>query len=191
MTLPRTTAAFVIALFAGTIVNAQVVISNEKLATTTLVVNKSVVTADCATVGCSARKRILTSIPVTCPASLGQTCTFHIEFDAKAQVYIICTPGCLGSSGSTNAFQFLVDGSAPLPGPTDDEGNYIFSRYSYSYSTRPAGAPYVASVVATVTNSSSQNHTIDVNLGCEDTLKYGGCQVTANWSTMRVDVFEP
>jgi hypothetical protein len=95
----------------------------------------------------------------------------------------------------------LVDGVLPTVGPIDADGNYVFSENGFSCSEN-AGSTYFnrqsypASVIATVTNTSSNSHTIDVNLVCANTspgepryLK--GCEAIAHNNTMRVNVFEP
>lgn len=171
---------------------AQMVMSNEKLSTTTLVVDKNSTIVSCAPPGCNAEAPILTSVPVTCPAAKGGTCTFHILFDAKVTSDIPgCGNGCLGSSGATNFYQFLVDSAAPMPGPTNRYGWYVFGRSVFSEDPSHSQISYPASVVAKVTNFSSQKHLIEVNLGCVDSLKYRGCKAVARKSTLRVDVFEP
>jgi len=181
-------------IFASSVTEAkgQVVISNEKLAATTFVVNTKSTTANCSEAGCAAEKPILKSVPITCPAANGGTCTFHILFDAKVAVGLPCGgQGCLGTSGATNYFRFLVDGSVPTPGPTDEAGKYIFGKNVMSETNYPARQPYTASLVATVMNSNSQEHLIDIHLGCVDTLKFYGCTAVALNSTLRVDVFVP
>jgi hypothetical protein len=130
-------------------------------------------------------------ITTTCPVATGQTCTIHISLDTKTTIVLGCG-GC-GGSGVTGFFQFLVDDAPPTIGPTDKAGDYLFEAYVYTnslpqFSSRQS---YPASVLATVTNSSSNNHTIVVDVGCSDTNKTGGCQATSHWSTMRVDVFQP
>ena len=172
---------------------AQVVISNETLASTTLVVNsKGTSNAKCSTVGCTAKAPVFKSIPVTCPAGIGQTCTFHIFFNVKVVIYQSCTGnGCLGPSGSTDYFQFLVDGAAPTPGPTNEQGGFSFAKDVETETTNPSEASYDISLVAAVTNVSSQDHDIAVNLECVDSLDLGDCSVSSQASTMRVDVFEP
>ncbi|HXM21665.1 MAG TPA: hypothetical protein VN948_10420 [Terriglobales bacterium] len=192
--LPRRTGFAVAAavMFTAITMNAQIVISNETPVTTTFVVNKTDAIAKCSKAGCSAKSPMLTSIPVTCPAAIGATCTFHISLNTKVTVHLPCGGlDCLGSSGSVNSYQFLIDGAAPLPGPTGDHGDYIFGKYVASDTLFPSRQSYPASVVATVTNSSSRNHVVDVNLQCVDAQKYYGCGVVAHWSSMRVDVFEP
>jgi hypothetical protein len=179
-------------IFTAIAMNAQTVISNETLATTTFVINKTDTRAQCSRRGCSATSPMLSSIPITCPAAIGATCTLHISFDAKVTVHLHCElSDCLGASSSVNSYQFLVDGAAPVPGPTDESGEYTFGGFVVSDKLFPSRQSYPASIVATVTNSSSQNHTVDVNLRCVDEQKSHGCGLEAHWSSMRVDVFEP
>jgi hypothetical protein len=168
-------------LFATLYATAQTVISNETLATTTLVVNKQGVTTKCSKPGCFAERAMFAAIPVTCPAATGQTCTFHISLDAKMSLV----------STATSFYQFLIDGAAPTVGPTDAHGVYVFQENTVTFQGLPLRQSYPASVVTSVTNSSSNSHAIMLDLGCADTTKTGGCETTANWSTMRVDVFEP
>jgi hypothetical protein len=184
------------AMFTTITTTAQTVISNETLVTTTFVVNKTVTTVKCGKRGCTAKTPMLKSIPASCPAALGQTCTFHIAFDAKVALTFPCAEeDCLGPSPTTD-YQFLVDGLPPTIGPTDAQGDYLFARNVETYShTLPlpefSRQSFPASVIATVTNTNSKNHTIDVNIECTDTNGEGGCEAIARWSTMRVDVFEP
>ena len=172
---------------------AQVVMSNEKLDTTTLVVdNKNLVTVTCSIPGCSAEAPIMSAVPVTCPAAEGGTCTFHMSFVANVGSDIPgCSRSCQGTSGASNRYQFLVDSAAPLPGPTNPHGWYLFGRNVFSDVPFNSQISYPASVVARVTNSGSQKHLVQVNLGCVDLLKFGGCRAVARESTLRVDVFEP
>jgi hypothetical protein len=160
---------------------AQTVISNETLMTTTFVVNKQVATARCGQSGCRSRAPIFAAIPVTCPAAIGQTCTFHISLDAKISL----------DNGWPTFYQFLVDGAAPTIGPTAADGTYIFQDNATTLKGLPLRQSFPASVVATVTNSSSNDHTITVYLGCIDSFRIGGCETTAHSRSMRVDVFEP
>jgi hypothetical protein len=134
------------------------------------------------------------AIPVTCPAATGQTCTFHIFLDTKTLTTFGCqSAGCF-RPGPTAFYQFLVDSVAPTIGPTSANGDYIIGKNVFTVSqssgeTRQSRQSYPASVVARVTNSSSNSHVIAVSVGCSDTYKFSGCQATA--TTMRVDVFEP
>ena len=95
-------------------------------------------------------------------------------------------------SDTGGLYQFLIDGTPPTIGPTSSDGNYVFERWAYTSSIpERAIQSYPASVLTTVTNSSSNSHVIVVNLGCQDSNGNGGCAATAQSATMRVDVFEP
>jgi hypothetical protein len=182
----------------ATLAPAQTVISNETLVTTTFVVNKTAATAKCGSAGCRAKTSMFAPISVICPAATAQTCTFHISLDTKTTISYRCgqNAGCF-EAGPTGFYQFLVDSAAPTIGPTDGNGDYLFETNAWIGSANGSGPrprmrqSYAASVLGAVTNSSSNNHTIVVNVGCSDTQKAGGCIATAHWSTMRVDVFEP
>jgi len=175
-------------------VQAQTIISNEQLVTSTFVIDTSSVTVKCLKPECSAQSQLLRAIPMTCPAAIGGTCTFHIALDSRIDVALPCGGlDCLGASQGLNSYQFLVDGAPPVPGPTDEQGYYLFSKNAFSDTNRPSRQPYTAMIVATVTNSDSQNHTIDVNLQCTNAqnLTGSGCGLIAHSAQMRVDVFEP
>jgi hypothetical protein len=184
-----TLAVSLIVLLSAIAARGQTVLSNETLATTTFVVNKKTATVNCTQAGCEAETPILKSIQVSCPAPNGMTCTFHIMFDAKVAVGLPCGgQACLGTSGATNYFRFLIDGSAPDPGPTGKQGLYLFGLNVQSETNYPAQQPYAASVLGTVASGS---HLIDISLKCVDTLKFNGCEAEAFNSTLRVDVFMP
>jgi len=167
-------------IFTSITMAAQTVISNETLVTTTLVVNKKPVTAKCGILHCKAETSMFAPIPVACPSATGRTCTFHISLDAKISMV----------TGATSFYQFLVDGTARTIGPTGKHGSYIFEEDLPVGQGYPVRLSYPASVVSTVTNVSSNNHRITVSVGCRD-ISLGFCGVTAHWSTMRIDVFEP
>ena len=100
-------------------------------------------------------------------------------------------PGRAEGGGPIGSYEFLIDGAPPTLGPTDAHGNYLFERNVITQSEQnklPDRESYPASVI---TSTQSGNHTIDVKIVCTDDLREGGCEVTAHWSTMRVDVFEP
>ena len=189
------TAGLVIAAvvaFTPITMKAQTIISNERLVSTTLVVNKTEVVVGCASAGCSASSPMVKPFVVVCPAAMHAACTFHILLDAKVTVHLLCGDrDCLGPSGSVNSFQFLVDGAAPEPGPTGDQGDYVFGEYISSDAHFSAGQSYPASIVARVVNGDSQNHTIAVNLRCLDKEDLYGCGLAGHWNSLRVDVFEP
>jgi hypothetical protein len=171
-------------------------ISNETLVTTTFVVNKHGATAKCGTNGCSATTSWLGPVAVTCPAVAERTCAFHISLDAKISISFGCDGQNCASEGPLGFYQLAVDDAPPTIGPTDKDGDYIFEKSVFTTSTSDGEVlrdrqSYPASVLASVTNTNSNSHTIVVNLGCVDDQKLGGCEATAHWSTMRVDVFEP
>jgi hypothetical protein len=187
--LKASLAVSLIAFLCSSAAKGQAVLSNETLATTTFVVSTTAADVNCTKAGCAAERTMLKSVPVTCPAPDGHTCTFHILFDANVTVGLPCGgSGCMGTSGATNSFRFLIDGSAPNLGPTDEHGLYIFGGNVMSETNYPARQPYAASVLATVPNG---NHLIDISLRCVDTLKNNGCTAKAFNSTLRVDVFMP
>jgi hypothetical protein len=101
--------------------NAQIVMSNEHLVSTTLVVNKKSVLASCYGSYCKSKPvQMFKPIHVTCPAAMGNTCTLNIALDAKTEL----------SPHAEGTYQFLLDGAAPVPGPTDGQGFYLFSIYA-------------------------------------------------------------
>jgi hypothetical protein len=169
---------------------AQTVISNETLVSTTFVVNKTSATAECRHTGCRARTSMFAPVPVTCPAASGQTCTFHISLDAKVTTDFYGYEGCC-AYGPTGFYQVLVDGAAPTIGPTSPNGDYIFQENVVTNHYARNRQSVTASLIAGVTNSGANSHTISLSLGCQDTPRNGGCRATVHWSTMRVDVFEP
>jgi hypothetical protein len=160
--------------------DAQTVISNDVLSATTLVVNKERSSTNCTGKSCHAKKRMFAPIPVICPADIGKTCTFHVSLDAKVEISFV----------DDGFYQFLVDDAVPFPGPTLEGGYYRFVRFQQTNSIGPTRLSYPASLVATVTNTNSQNHTIVVSIACQDE-DGDGCTATVYHSTMRVDVFQP
>jgi hypothetical protein len=128
-------------------------------------------------------------IHVTCPAGFGKTCTLNVALVAKTFVFP-CESGCTG--GNEGMYQFLIDGKAPVPGPTDDKGFYVFSIYGVGfYSPYDTRVSYPASIVGKVTNLRSKDHKIAVSVSCADVTRLSLCEASAHWSTMRIDVFEP
>jgi hypothetical protein len=177
----------VVSLVATPAVTTQTIISNETLVSTTLIVNTKDAKAICRTTGCRAKTAMFAPINVTCPAATGKTCTFHIFLDAKASFGDSCN---LCQGGGADYFQFLVDDAPPTIGPTDARGFYRFAQNIVGFAGNELRESFPASVVATVTNSTSNNHTVALNVACKSTTA-GGCQTTAHASTLRVDVFEP
>jgi len=163
-----------------------VMMSNEHLVSTTLVANRTGRDTECNGYHCVAPPvPMFKPIHVTCPAALGKTCTLNIVLDTKTGLQDD------SSEGPAGRYQILVDGTAPLPGPTDGHGFYVFSVYAPSLLNEAERQAYSASVIGKVTNKSSKDHKIDVKVSCTDAANTGACDVEAHWSTMRIDVFEP
>jgi hypothetical protein len=180
-----------LSLFAVPTAAAQTIIGNETLVSTTFVVNQQIATARCRKSGCGAKTSMFAPITVTCPAAIGQTCTFHISLDTKTSIVAGC--GDCAGGGPTGFYQFLVDNAPPTIGPTGKDGSYVFEEDAYTggepkFASRQSDP---ASVLGAVTNSSSNSHTIVVGVGCLDNVNSGGCAAIAHWSTMRIDIFEP
>lgn len=162
-------------IFASGTVEAQTVISNEKLVSTTLVVAKQHKEAVCDIPGCTAKTAMFDPVTITCPGGSGQTCTIHIALDAKVSFI------------NEGFYQFLIDDAAPTIGPTGDGGGYTVVRgFSLNLTSRLS---MPASVVGTVVNSGLGTHTIAVNIGCDNDQDV--CEIDANSTTMRVDIFQP
>jgi hypothetical protein len=181
-------------LLVGSGAMGQTTLSNETLVNTAFVVNKVSSTAKCLETGCVAKAPMFAPLSITCPAAMGATCTLHISLDSKLSL----ADGCVGSCtvrAPESFFQFLIDGKAPTIGPTDESGDYIFAWNLITAGDISHGPlirqSYPASVLAGVTNSGSESHTITVNIGCRETNGDSGCEAIARWTTMRVDVFEP
>jgi len=132
-------------------------------------------------------KPLLDSIPVTCPGVTGQTCTLHIALDLKVSM----SPESNGTPGS-GFYQFLVDGAAPDLGPTGKNGVYLLEQNVYSFPGYPPNLQsFPSSVLATVTNSASDQHTISVRIGCKENGNGPGCKINTHHGTMRIDAFQP
>jgi hypothetical protein len=167
--------------------DAQTIIQNERLVNTTLVVVTNKVIAVCGAEQCQAARPLLDAIPVTCPGGPGQVCTLHVVLDAKVSM-----PRNNGNAGSKGFFQFLIDGATPDLGPTGKNGVYPIEQYVISDGGNFASRQtFAASILATVTNSSSDQHTVSVKIGCEDTSStFFGCEIDSHPGTMRIDAFE-
>ena len=164
-------------LAATSVLNAQTVISNEKLVSTTFVVVEKHKVAFCSQGGCTAKVAMFDPVMITCPGTSEQTCTIHIVLDGKVTIG-------LGDS----FYQFLIDDAAPTIGPTGKNGAYtIVSENRVVSPDSRFSMP--ASVVGTVVNSESNTHSIAVSVGCHrDSYP---CQIDSNATTMRVDIFQP
>jgi hypothetical protein len=177
------TLATMLVLFGQSVAVAQTVVNVESsLVGSTLVVNNTPTVARCSggSHHCFAESPLFTPVQVSCPAAIGQTCTFDISVVAQF------IAGSRNLAPGISSFTFLVDDAAPQPGPTDAKGHYHFLSHDAS-SSFPLLTSYPAQVVANVTNTTSQNHTVSVGIAC-----WGkGCYGKVNVSSTRIDVFEP
>jgi hypothetical protein len=162
-----------LALLAASAAPAQTVISNETVvpAGTTLVVSQTPVAVSCNGI-CSNEKRLLAPVAVNCP---DPTCTVHIALDSQ-----------LTGAGGQTSVRFLLDGAAPVPGPTTPAGLYALWGNALGANGAPQ-ASVPASLVATVGTGA---HMIAFGLYCSSG-NAGGCGVTASTATVRIDVFTP
>jgi hypothetical protein len=184
-----------LSLLATPAAKTETVIGNLSQVATTFVVSKEDVTATCGSTGCHAKTSMFSPIDVTCPAPAGSGCVFHISLDVKTSISFKCGGEACEGPGPTGFYQILVDGAAPTIGPTNREGRYLFEKNVFTVSNDVGNAlesrqSYPASVLSSVANSvANANHKIVVNVGCVETVESSGCETTAHWRTMTVDVF--
>jgi hypothetical protein len=146
--------------------------------------SSSAVTASCSFSFCTATATVFNE-SIKCPVVAGKTCTFQITIESGNTV--------VGNSGTINeegVYQFLVDGVAPSPGPTDGSGLYLWT------SAQPIfGAVFGTSyaVTATVRNTvANQAHSITEGIGCfEVTGDASGCSATQGFSNFQIAVTTP
>jgi hypothetical protein len=120
-------------------------------------------------------------LDMVCPAKAGATCTYYVHLETQVRV----------SYQDTGLFRFLVDGQTPDPGPTDSNGFFEWLDNDPDSPIRTWEARSYA-VVATVTNTqANQSHTIDVQIGCQDSDGNGTCSVTSGLSNLEVNVYTP
>lgn len=115
---------------------------------------------------------------IKCPHAAGGTCTYYLHLETQVSV----------SSLDTGVFEFLVDGVAPSPGPTDAMGFFAWDASDPNSSILQARS---FAVVAQVTNSASnQTHSIEVQFGCIDTTG-DGCSATKGLTSMSIGLYTP
>ena len=154
-------------------------LGNRVLQKTAFMVNTSNVSAICNTSGCLASSPVF-SKSFQCPRPSGQTCTFYIHLESTVN----------GTSDDNLLFKFLVDGLAPAPGPTDNNG---FARWELGDPNSWAiqGQARSFAVVAKVKNSSAnQNHAVEVDIACEDETG-DGCTATMAFASLSTAVYTP
>jgi len=115
---------------------------------------------------------------VICPQPAGATCTFYVHLETQASV----------TANDTGVFQFLVDGVAPSPGPTDVRSFFAWDTADPN-STVTQARSYA--VVAHVTNSKdNQSHGVEAEFGCLD-LTGDGCSATMGLANMSIALYTP
>jgi hypothetical protein len=186
----RTILCFFVVIVIGSWAMGQIILSSEKLVSTTFLVSKERIKATCHETGCIAKTPMFAPVALACPAQIGLTCTFHISLDSKVSFSDFCNSPC-HVSGPMVFFEFLVDGKVPTIGPTDKSGDYIVQWNFQISGGNPVRQSYPASLLAVVRNRTSENHQISVSVGCRETNDDMGCEALSHWTTMRVDVFEP
>jgi len=187
---PATLAAVAIIVLGTLSANAQTGVpagSREKSATVINLPNRTLqrttfqtvagVGTSCSTAGCQVTAVAFTR-PMACPVAAGQTCTLYLHLEGQALV----------SANDNGLFRFLVDGVAPNPGPTDPNGFY-----SWDDANPTSGVPNARSysVTAKVKNTSkNQLHTIEVDIGCEDSTG-DGCSAFLGFANLSTGVYTP
>jgi hypothetical protein len=143
------------------------------------------ITASCSSSGCIATATVFNE-SIKCPALAGKTCTFQITIESQGHV-----GGNSGSTGEDGFYQFLVDGVAPSPGPTDSSGLYSWSALQPVNSLANIGTSYA--VTATVRNTvANQVHSITQGIGCEELAgDPNGCSATQGFSNFQIAVTTP
>ena len=174
-------------LDAGTL-NAQAGAGSSVLATSVDVKNvtlvfttfRTPVTVACSFAACENLGVFLTPslLNITCSQPAGATCTFYLNLQTQASV----------TANDSGIFQFLVDGVAPRPGPTDIHGFFVWDTADPNSTVMQARS---YAVVARVTNSrANQAHGVEAEFGCID-LTGDGCSATMGATSMSIGLFTP
>jgi hypothetical protein len=117
-------------------------------------------------------------VHIICPQPAGATCTYYVHLETQASV----------SANDSGVFQFLVDGIAPTPGPTDFRGFFEWDTADPNSTVMHARS---YAVVAQVTNlQANQPHSIEVEFGCVD-LTGDGCSSTMGLASMSIALYKP
>jgi hypothetical protein len=115
---------------------------------------------------------------IKCPAAAGGTCTYYVHLETQASV----------SALDSGVFQFLVDGAAPSPGPTDIFGFFTWDAADPNSAIMKARS---YAVVAQASNSfSNQGHTIEVQFGCIDATG-DGCSASIGFASLSIGLYTP
>ncbi|MCU1304085.1 MAG: hypothetical protein JWQ87_4369 [Candidatus Sulfotelmatobacter sp.] len=117
-------------------------------------------------------------VHIVCPQLAGATCAYYIHVETQASV----------SANDSGIFQFLVDGVAPTPGPTDFHGFFAWDTADPNSTVMQARS---YAVVALVTNSqANQSHSVEVEFGCVDETG-DGCSSTMGLASMSIALYRP
>ena len=115
---------------------------------------------------------------IACPQPAGATCTYYVHLETQASV----------SANDTGIFEFLVDGGAPSPGPTDVRGFFAWDTADPNSTVMQARS---YAIVAHVTNSKdNQSHSVEAEFGCLD-LTGDGCSATMGLANMSIALYMP
>jgi hypothetical protein len=155
-------------------------IKNVTLVSTTFRTNVGPVTVTCSSSSCENLGVFLTPslLNIICAQPAGATCTFYVHLETQAAV----------TANDSGIFQFLVDGAAPRPGPTDIHGFFVWDTADPNSTVMQARS---YAVVAHVTNSKdNQAHGIEAEFGCID-LNGDGCSATMGPASMSIGLFAP
>jgi hypothetical protein len=185
-------AAFAVALIGTGFANAQsgapvrkdkapnvTILGNRVLQRSAFETSNSNVTTTCSTSGCGTSTAVFLK-NIVCPQPGGKTCTLYVHLESQDEV----------TANDNGLFKFLVDGRPPSPGPTDgtglfrwvlndpDSGNIEFEARSFA-------------VVATVRNGfTNQNHSVEVDIACED-ITGDGCTAAMGLASLNIGVYTP
>jgi hypothetical protein len=152
-------------------------LTNRTLQRTTLQASDSSVSTSCTGSGCISSTAVFAR-PIACTAPAGKTCTFYLHLESQGSV----------SASDNGLFKFLVDGLTPVPGPTDSNG-FLSWVDGDPNSVLPAARSYA--VVAKVRNSGrNQVHSIEVDIGCQDTTG-DSCSATMGFASLSTAVYTP
>jgi hypothetical protein len=86
---------------------------NRTLQRTTFQATSTGAEATCGRSACQTTAVVFTR-PISCPVKAGMTCTLYLHVEGQAYV----------SAKDNRLFRFLIDGHAPVPGPTDNSGYF-------------------------------------------------------------------
>jgi hypothetical protein len=155
-------------------------IRNLTLVSTAFRTNAGSVTVSCTPSLCENLGVVVTPsvVHIICPQPGGATCTYHIHLETQAAV----------SANDSGVFQFLVDGVAPTPGPTDFRGFFAWDTADPNSTVMQARS---YAVVAQVTNSqANQPHSVEVEFGCVDETG-DGCSSTMGLASISIALYKP